>query len=117
MAKREKIGDILAEGTYRAAIKIAEMKGMKPEELLKYVVHVKGIEIGAHGTRSDADYTHDIAYAASVQGGDHTSTVVDGYTDMSGAVFTDSAVFCNFCYYGVPRSSSSTSPRPSPASR
>jgi aldehyde:ferredoxin oxidoreductase len=103
IAKREKIGDILAEGTYRAAIKIAKMKKMKPEELLKYAVHVKGIEIGAHGTRSDADYTHDISYAASVQGGDHTSTTTDGYTDMSGAVFTDSGVFCNFCYFAVPQ--------------
>jgi aldehyde:ferredoxin oxidoreductase len=103
MTKREKIGDALAEGTYRAAIKIAQMKKMKPDELLKFAVHVKGIEIGAHGTRSDADYTHDIAYAASVQGGDHTSTAVDGYTDMSGSIFTDSAVFCNFCYYGVPQ--------------
>jgi aldehyde:ferredoxin oxidoreductase len=103
MAKREKIGDILAEGTYLAAHKIAEIKGMKPEELLKYAVHVKGIEIGAHGTRSDADYTHDISYAGNVQGGDHTSVSVDGYSDMSGAVFTDSAVFCNFTYYGVPQ--------------
>jgi aldehyde:ferredoxin oxidoreductase len=104
MATREKIGDVLAEGTYRAAFKIAEMKGKKPEELLKYAVHVKGIEIGAHGTRSDEDYTHDISYAASVQGGDHTSTCTDGYNEMSGAVFTDSAVFCNFNYFGVPQS-------------
>jgi len=104
MAYREGIGDVLAEGTYRAAHLIAKMKGMQPEELLKYAVHVKGIEIGAHGTRSDADYTHDISYAASVQGGDHTSVAVDGYSDMSGAVFTDSAVFCNFTYYGVPQS-------------
>jgi aldehyde:ferredoxin oxidoreductase len=104
MATREKIGDVLAEGTYRAALKIAEMKGRKPDELLKYAVHVKGIEVGAHGTRSDADYTHDISYAASVQGGDHTSVAVDGYSDMSAAVFTDSAVFCNFTYYGVPQS-------------
>lgn len=104
MAYREKIGDVLAEGTYRAALKIAEMKGLKPEETLKYAVHVKGIEIGAHGTRSDADYTHDISYAASVQGGDHTSVAVDGYSDMSGSVFTDSAVFCNFTYYSVPQS-------------
>jgi aldehyde:ferredoxin oxidoreductase len=103
VAEREKIGDILAEGTYRAAHKIAEMKGMKPEELLQYAVHVKGIEIGAHGTRSDADYTHDISYAANVQGGDHTSVAVDGYSEMSAAVFTDSAVICNFCYYGVPQ--------------
>lgn len=97
MVKRERIGGALAEGTYRAAHIIAEMKGLKPEELLKYAVHVKGIEIGAHGTRSDADYTHDISYAANVQGGDHTSTSTDGFSDMSGAVFADSGVFCDFC--------------------
>jgi aldehyde:ferredoxin oxidoreductase len=103
IAERRKIGRVLGEGTYRAALKIAKKKGMKPEELLKYAVHVKGIEIGAHGTRSDADYTHDISYAASVQGGDHTSVAVDGFTEMSAAVFTDSAVFCNFCFFGVPQ--------------
>lgn len=100
IAKREKIGDILAEGTYRAALKISEMKGI---DVTKYAVHVKGIEIGAHGTRSDADYTHDVSYAASVQGGDHTSVAVDGYSEMSSAVFTDSAVICNFCFFDVPR--------------
>jgi aldehyde:ferredoxin oxidoreductase len=103
MVTKEKIGEILSDGTYRAAHKIAKIKGKNPEELLKYAVHVKGIEVGAHGTRSDADYTHDISYAANVQGGDHTSTSTDGYNDMSGAVFTDSAVFCNFTYYGVPQ--------------
>ena len=100
IVKREKIGDILAEGTYRAALKISEMKGV---DVMPFAVHVKGIEIGAHGTRSDADYTHDISYAASVQGGDHTSVAVDGYSEMSSAVFTDSAVICNFCFFGVPR--------------
>jgi aldehyde:ferredoxin oxidoreductase len=97
IAKREKIGDILAEGTYRAAIKIAQMKKLDPDELLKYAVTVKGIEIGAHGTRSGLDYAKDISYAASVQGGDHTSTVSDGLNEMTGATFSDSAVFCNFC--------------------
>ena len=101
IAKREGIGDILAEGSYRAAIKIAEMKGLKQEDLLKYVIHVKGIEIGAHGTRSDADYTHDISYAGNVQGGDHTSVSKDGYSDMSDAVFADSGVFCDFCRTNV----------------
>ncbi len=100
IAKREGIGDILAEGTLRAAMKISEMKGV---DCIPYAVHVKGIEIGAHGTRSDADYTHDISYAASVQGGDHTSVAVDGYSEMSASVFTDSAVICNFCFYGVPQ--------------
>jgi aldehyde:ferredoxin oxidoreductase len=103
VANREGIGDVIAEGTYRAAIKIAEMKGMKPEELLKYAVVVKGIEVGAHGTRSDADFAHDIGYAASVQGGDHSSLVYDGYTDMSGSIFADSGVFCSFAYNGVPQ--------------
>jgi aldehyde:ferredoxin oxidoreductase len=103
VAKREGIGDVIAEGTYRAAIKIAEMKGMKPKELLNYAVVVKGIEVGAHGTRSDADFAHDIGYAASVQGGDHSSLVYDGYTDMSGSIFADCGVFCSFAYNGVPQ--------------
>jgi aldehyde:ferredoxin oxidoreductase len=94
MAYREGIGDILAEGTYRAALKIGEMKGV---DCMQYAIHVKGIEIGAHGTRSDEDYTHDISYAPNVQGGDHTSVAIDGYTEMSDAVFSDSAVICDFC--------------------
>ena len=47
--------------------------------------------------RSDADYVHDASYAANVQGGDHTSTISDGYKDMTEAIFTDSAVVCDFC--------------------
>jgi aldehyde:ferredoxin oxidoreductase len=49
--------------------------------------------VGAHGIRSEADYTHGICYACSVQGGDHTSTVRDAYSDML-MVFADSAVYC-----------------------
>jgi len=97
IVNRQKIGDILAEGTYRAALKISELKGV---DVTPYAVHVKGIEIGAHGTRSDQDFTHDICYAASVQGGDHTSIVSDGYNDMGGAIFQDSAVVCMFCVDG-----------------
>jgi len=95
VARREGIGDILAEGTYRAALKISDMKGVN---VLPYAVHAKGIEIGAHGTRSDADFlAHDISYAVNVQGGDHTNAASDGYRELSGSVFADSAVFCNFC--------------------
>ena len=95
IANREGVGDILAEGTYRAALKLGEMKGL---DLLPYAVHVKGIEIGAHGTRSDADFiAHDISYAVNVQGGDHTSAATDGYRELSGAVFADSGVYCSFC--------------------
>jgi aldehyde:ferredoxin oxidoreductase len=44
IAERKAIGDVLAEGTYRAAKKITEMKGV---DVTQYAVHVKGIEIGA----------------------------------------------------------------------
>jgi len=47
---------------------------MKGVDVMPCAVHVKGIEIGAHGTRSDKD-VHDIYYATNVQGGDHTSPV------------------------------------------
>lgn len=93
IVNREKIGDVLAEGTYRAARNISKMKGI---DVMPYAVHVKGVEIGAHGTRSNLDYAKDMAYAASVQGGDHTSTARDGYSDLVG-VFMDSAVVCMFC--------------------
>jgi aldehyde:ferredoxin oxidoreductase len=72
MVNREGIGDILAEGTYRAALKLSELKGI---DVLPYAVHVKGVEIGAHGTRSGLDM-NPIGYACSVQGGDHTSRVL-----------------------------------------
>ena len=100
VAHREGIGDILAEGAYRAALTIGEMKGVN---VLPFTVHVKGIEVGAHGTRSDADFlAHDAGYAVSVQGGDHTSLASDGYHELSWSTFADSAVFCFFCAVGVP---------------
>ncbi len=91
IVRREGIGDILAEGTYRAALKISEMKGV---DVTKYAVHVKGVEIGAHGTRSGEDM-RPAEYACSPQCGDHTSGVYDAYEDM-GMVFLDSAVVCSF---------------------
>ncbi|MBS7610352.1 aldehyde ferredoxin oxidoreductase C-terminal domain-containing protein, partial [Candidatus Bathyarchaeota archaeon] len=90
IVNREGIGDILAEGTYRAALRIGEMRGV---DCLKYAVHVKGVEVGAHGTRSGLDM-NPIAYACSPQGGDHTSGVHDAYEDMN-MVFADSAVICS----------------------
>jgi len=92
IAERKKVGNILAEGTYRAAKKISEMKDV---DATPYAVQVKGIEIGAHGTRSGLDI-HPIGYAASTHGGDHVSTVRDGYNDML-IVFYDSSVNCWFC--------------------
>jgi len=91
IVKREGIGDILAEGTYRAAKKISKVKGV---DVMKYAVHVFGVEIGAHGTRSGLDM-RPIGYACAVQGGDHTSSVSDAYQEMN-MVFYDSAVVCSF---------------------
>ena len=92
IAEREKIGDILADGTYRAAKKISEMKDV---DATPYAVHVKGIEVGAHGTRSGLDM-NPIGYAASPHGGDHVAIALDGYNDMI-IVFYDSSVNCWFC--------------------
>lgn len=96
IVERKGIGEILAEGTYRAAEKISEMKGA---DAMKYAVHVKGIGVGAHGVRSELDYTRDISYAVSVQGGDHTSTAglpARSYEGEMVGTFYDSAVICNF---------------------
>ncbi|AIF68638.1 aldehyde:ferredoxin oxidoreductase [Palaeococcus pacificus DY20341] len=96
IVERKGIGEVLAEGTYRAALKISEMKGV---DVLKYAVHVKGIGVGAHGVRSDLDYTKDISYAVSVQGGDHTATAglpARSYEGELVNTFYDSAVICMF---------------------
>lgn len=97
------IGDLLAEGTYRAALKIGEMKG---RDVLQYAVQSKGIGIGAHGIRSGEDFSTAIGYACSVQCGDHTS-ITDVPIDGSGSevweIFNDSAVLCNFNTFGLPK--------------
>jgi aldehyde:ferredoxin oxidoreductase len=96
IVKREGIGEILAEGTYRAALRISKIKGV---DVLKYAVHVKGIGVGAHGIRSELDYTKDVSYAVSVQGGDHTSTAGLPAISYEGELvntYYDSAVICMF---------------------
>ncbi|MEM1702987.1 MAG: aldehyde ferredoxin oxidoreductase C-terminal domain-containing protein [Zestosphaera sp.] len=96
IAYKRGIGSILAEGTYRAALKLSAKSGA---DLLKYAVQVKGIAVGAHGIRSGLDYPQKIAYAGSVQGGDHTSTAgVPSKSTESEAftAFLDSAVICFF---------------------
>jgi aldehyde:ferredoxin oxidoreductase len=103
IAFREGIGDLLAEGTYRAALKIGEMK---KTNLLPYAVQAKGISIGAHGIRSGKDYPSIIAYVCSVQGGDHTSTAalpLDGGGSELMEIFNDSGVYCNFNTFGLRR--------------
>jgi len=103
IAFREGVGDLLAEGTYRAALKIAETKG---KDVLQYAIQSKGIGIGAHGIRSGRDFSTEIGYACSVQCGDHTSMTdlpIDGPGSEVWEVFNDSAVVCNFNGFGLPR--------------
>ncbi|MBS7615949.1 aldehyde ferredoxin oxidoreductase [Candidatus Bathyarchaeota archaeon] len=103
IAYREGIGDILAEGTYRAALKLGKLKQL---DLMQYAVQVKGISIGAHGIRSEKDYPEIYSYACSVQGGDHTSTAcmpLDDFRSELMMSFNDSGVYCYFNVFGLPR--------------
>jgi len=101
IARREGIGDILAEGTYRAALKISEMKGV---DVTKYAITVKGVAVGAHGIRSGKDYPHYASYPCSVQGGDHTSVAyvpIDHGNSELRAILYDSGVVCWFNFFDV----------------
>jgi aldehyde:ferredoxin oxidoreductase len=98
IAFREGIGDILAEGIYRAALKLEEMK---KTEVLKYAIHLKGMAIGAHGLKSGKDMVTQtsIGYSVSVQAGDHTSSAAlpidEGGSELY-SILSDSAVYCFF---------------------
>jgi aldehyde:ferredoxin oxidoreductase len=99
IAERRGIGNILAEGTYRAALKISEMKGV---DVTKYAVTVKGIGVGAHGVRSGKDYPRRFSYPCSVQGGDHTSVAyipLDHGNSELRIILFDSAVACWFTFF------------------
>jgi aldehyde:ferredoxin oxidoreductase len=103
IALREGVGDLLAEGTYRAALKIGKMKNM---DLLPYAVQSKGIGIGAHGVRSGKDFPEIISYACSVQCGDHTSMAglpLDSGGSELMEILNDSGVYCNFNSFGISR--------------
>jgi aldehyde:ferredoxin oxidoreductase len=99
IALREGIGEVLAEGTYRAALKIGNMKNV---DALQYAVTEKGVAIGAHGIRSGLDYVAGaglMSYACSVQGGDHTSIAAlplyHGNSELT-TLLHDSGVYCLF---------------------
>jgi aldehyde:ferredoxin oxidoreductase len=103
IAFREGIGDLLAEGTYRAALKIGKMKNV---DVLQCAVQSKGISIGAHGIRSAKDFPESVSYAVGVQGGDHTSLTglpLNSSRSELGEILNDSGVFCNFNSFGLPR--------------
>lgn len=87
---RKAIGNVLAEGTYRAAVKISKMKGV---DCMQYAVQFKGNEVGAHGIRTGHHFPS-LGYALSVQGGDHTSVPRPPVSEALSAV-GDSMVFCS----------------------
>ncbi len=91
ITERRAIGNVLAEGTYRAAKKISELKGV---DVTQYAVQEKGIEIGAHGIRTGQHFPS-LGYALSVQAGDHTSVPRPPSSEALAAV-SDSMVYCNF---------------------
>jgi len=102
IASRNGIGDLLAEGSYRAALRLGKKK--KRKDLMAYVVHGKGVAIGAHGIRSGRDFPSIISYACSVQGGDHTSLAhvpTEHRNSELDAVFNDSGVICMFNTFSV----------------
>jgi aldehyde:ferredoxin oxidoreductase len=90
IAYRKLIGDVLAEGTYRAAKKISEMKGV---DCMPYAIQSKGIEMGAHGIRTGRHFPY-LGYALSVQGGDHTSVPRFPVSEATTTI-GDSLVSCN----------------------
>jgi aldehyde:ferredoxin oxidoreductase len=103
IAHRQGLGDVLAEGTFRAAIKLSKLKGL---DVLRFAVHVKAVAIGAHGIRSGKDYPMEMSYACSVQAGDHTSVAYLPLTHSASeltVIFHDSAVYCWFNAFGQPQ--------------
>jgi aldehyde:ferredoxin oxidoreductase len=95
IAERRGIGDVLAEGTFRAAKAISGMKGV---DVMKYAVQFKGIEVGAHGIRTGKHFPY-LGYAISVQGGDHTSIPRPPLSEANSTI-GDTMVLCNI---GTPR--------------
>ena len=81
IARREGIGDLLAEGTARAAQKIG--KGAE-----KFAMHSKGLELGMHEPRVKAALG--LGYAVNPHGADHCDNMHDTGYSQPGSSF-DSA--------------------------
>jgi aldehyde:ferredoxin oxidoreductase len=85
IAKREGIGDLLAEGTRRMAQKLD--KGSE-----KFAIHVKGLELPAYDSR--AVQITGLAYAVANRGGDHITAYIQGpaFLDIPFLVIPDSRI-------------------------
>lgn len=69
-ARREGLGDLIAEGTKRAADQL-------PPESSPYAVHVKGKEMPAHTPHAKPSFA--LAYSLVPYGPDHCSSEADGF--------------------------------------
>ena len=76
IAKREGIGDLLAEGTVRAAQKIGR-------GAMKFAMQVKGLEIPAHEPRLKAGLG--LGYAVNPHGADHCANLHDTLFSQPGS--------------------------------
>lgn len=85
IAKREGIGDLLAEGVKR----MSEKLGRGTE---KFAMHVKGMELPAYDSRA-AQITG-LAYAVANRGGDHITAYVQGptFVDVPSLTVEDSKI-------------------------
>jgi aldehyde:ferredoxin oxidoreductase len=85
IAKREGIGDLLAEGTRRMSQKLG--KGSE-----KFAMHVKGLELPAYDSR--AVQITGLAYAVANRGGDHVTGYIQGpaFFDMPFLCIPDSKI-------------------------
>ena len=85
IAKREGIGNLLAEGTRRMAQKLD--KGSE-----RFAMHVKGLELPAYDSR--AVQITGLAYAVANRGGDHITAYIQGPTflDVPFLVIPDSQI-------------------------
>jgi aldehyde:ferredoxin oxidoreductase len=85
IAKREGIGDLLAEGTMRMSKKL----GQGSE---KFAMHVKGLELPAYDSR--AVQMTGLTYATANRGGDHMTAWVQGptFTDAPFLIVEDSEI-------------------------
>jgi aldehyde:ferredoxin oxidoreductase len=85
IAKREGIGDLLAEGTRRMAQKLD--KGCE-----RFAVQVKGLELPAYDSR--AVQITGLAYAVANRGGDHITAYIQGpaFLDIPFLVIPDSRI-------------------------
>ena len=85
IARREGIGDLLAEGTKRMAEKLG--KGSE-----RFAMHVKGLELPAYDPR--AAKICGLAFATANRGGDHITAYVEGpsFIDIPFLIVEDSKI-------------------------